>query len=857
MLKTVCSLAAIVALAGAVHAQSPGPDVIVGDLYDPQNYTSGGAINGMRAYAIGTISCNLGNAPLTWISGNNQHPVISQNMYRLLNGRFEQIGQAWLKHGFCALQGTLCSACTPGGSCPALYPGCSDPYSGGLNGSQGGLGPKSEVNAANGFFPYPWNLAGTGNATLSKRLQAPDAELGNAGALYFVSSMYVQPEDATNGNDLNSQSYRRVNIAASNKDMSLAGSTFRERPAIFAWRDHGGGAGIADPNVQLTPVDVANDGRFWIASKATDLGGGLWSYEYAIQNLTSDRSGQSFTIPYPAGATITNIGFKDVAYHSGEPYSGTDWNATNTGTSVVWSTQTYAQNVNANALRWDTIYNFRFTANVPPAGAAGTIGLFKPGSPANASATVVAPSPDGLFHPFNDSCSGAADINLGATAFNNTNADTDGPNEPGNCVVSNYTNIGADLWYRFTAPCSGNLTVSTCGSTFDTKIGVYPGCPTASGQLLACSDDDGGCGLGSQATLAVTQGSSYLIRVGGYNALQGAGTLTLSGLNCGPVPPSNDNCANASWVAASTQVNGSTALATNDGTANCGGAETSADVWFKYRPTTSGSIRVETCPGTNYDSVLSAYTGACGALAQIACNDDSCGLSSVVTFAGTAGTTYYIRVAGYQGATGTYGLLVTGGGGVVPPLNDDCANRSGIALGTTAFNTAGANTDGPSLTCNGTFQVHNDIWYNYPSQCTGNLTISTCGSSFDTRIAAFSGAGCTNLQARLLGCNDNDASCGTGSKLTIPVVAGQNYTIRIGGAASLAAGAGSVTLSCALPCTPDFNGDGFLDFFDYDDYVTCYETGTCPSGRTADFNGDGFVDFFDYDAFVAAYELGC
>jgi hypothetical protein len=59
------------------------------------------------------------------------------------------------------------------------------------------------------------------------------------------------------------------------------------------------------------------------------------------------------------------------------------------------------------------------------------------------------------------------------------------------------------------------------------------------------------------------------------------------------------------------------------------------------------------------------------------------------------------------------------------------------------------------------------------------------------------------------------------------------------------------------PCPADFNGDGFLDFFDYDDFVACYETGACPDGRTADFNGDEFVDFFDYDEFVGAFETGC
>ena len=61
-------------------------------------------------------------------------------------------------------------------------------------------------------------------------------------------------------------------------------------------------------------------------------------------------------------------------------------------------------------------------------------------------------------------------------------------------------------------------------------------------------------------------------------------------------------------------------------------------------------------------------------------------------------------------------------------------------------------------------------------------------------------------------------------------------------------------------CPADFNCDGFVDGFDYDDFVTCFETNTCPpptSGASTDFNGDGFVDGFDYDDFVASFEFGC
>jgi hypothetical protein len=54
-------------------------------------------------------------------------------------------------------------------------------------------------------------------------------------------------------------------------------------------------------------------------------------------------------------------------------------------------------------------------------------------------------------------------------------------------------------------------------------------------------------------------------------------------------------------------------------------------------------------------------------------------------------------------------------------------------------------------------------------------------------------------------------------------------------------------------CPSDFNGDGFLDFTDFDAFVTAFEIGDA----IADFNADGFLDFTDFDAFVVAFEAGC
>ena len=99
---------------GQTICDSIGPDVIVGDIVGVDNYSSSGTI---EAFSVGTTSCNIGDEELLWIASSTQHPVIAQNMFRHNNGRFEQIGQAWLKHGFTALQNNACGCgCTPSGT---------------------------------------------------------------------------------------------------------------------------------------------------------------------------------------------------------------------------------------------------------------------------------------------------------------------------------------------------------------------------------------------------------------------------------------------------------------------------------------------------------------------------------------------------------------------------------------------------------------------------------------------------------------------------------------------------------------------------------------------------------------------
>ena len=358
------------------------PDVIVGSMPDVSKY---GSIvqNGVTimAYAFGTTSCNIGTAQLEWFaSPDNRHPFIPMNMYRLKNGRFEQIGMGWGKHGFTALQGTLCGACNASSTGTYLGIGCSDPYSSGLNGSQTGLGTRTEVNASTGYFPGTINGGmPTAPATIGRRVQVNANDLNpalNTGATYFAEGHYIQQQDAVANNDNNNASYRAFTVGALTSGaytLTLTGSTLQQKPAIESWL-------AADSTVLLSYADVTGDGRYIVGCKVTANANGTWHYEYAIHNLNSDRSGRSFSVPLPAGVTATNIGFKDINYHSGDAYDPTDWTASTSGGAVTWTGGTYATNVNGNALRFATLYNFWFDASSEPTATNGTIGLFKPGA---------------------------------------------------------------------------------------------------------------------------------------------------------------------------------------------------------------------------------------------------------------------------------------------------------------------------------------------------------------------------------------------------------------------------------------------------------------------------------------------
>jgi hypothetical protein len=472
---------------------STGPDVIVGSIQDVANYA---AVGNIEALSMGTTSCNIGTQNVQWQANNPLHPVIGGNLYRYTvvdgAGRFEQLGESWLKHGFTALTQNLCCTCNgQGGS--VLGVGCADPYTGARNGNQSPLGPRYQVNAHTGVFVYPPAQGTGGSGSVYRRLQVDVADLGIAGARYFGETQYVTQDDATAGNQNNNTSYREILATGSGTawTFALTGATVRMKGALEAWP-------LVEAGATVVNVQVPGDGLFVVGYKVTSIPGGLYRYEYAVNNRNADRNGGTFSIPVPNTVNVTNIGFHDVSYHDGDgngnvTFSGLDWTANRTSNDLTWSTETQAQNNNANAIRWGTTYNFRFDADAMPVAGAATLGLWKTGSPASMSINVDVPG-NGGPNPAFAYCFGDGS----GTACPCGNNSLPGSGE--GCVSS--LGNGGTLTATGTSSISGDTIVLTGAGMTDSTCLYFQGTAQVGGGAGATFGDGLRCAGGTTIRLA-------------------------------------------------------------------------------------------------------------------------------------------------------------------------------------------------------------------------------------------------------------------------------------------------------------------------------------------------------------------
>jgi len=247
------------------------------------------------------------------------------------------------------------------------------------------------------------------------------------------------------------------------------------------------------------------------------------------------------------------------------------------------------------------------------------------------------------------------------------------------------------VWYRYTAPSSGLLTVNTFGSNYDTILAAYTGnCNSYAAVAGACNDDTNGAQ--SRISFTASAGTTYYFLVTAYSNNGGTLVFQLTSQGSGPAPPSTptftpagppptfapapptatrtqappptapipgglpDACSNALTVG--TPYNGSLTTTTatldpTDPTPGCGNGSRGRSVWYRFTAPTTGTLTVNTF-GSSYDTILAVYRGSCGALTATGiCNDDSGSAQSRVSFQATAGTTYTFLVTSYANVGGT------------------------------------------------------------------------------------------------------------------------------------------------------------------------------------------------------------
>jgi hypothetical protein len=174
-----------------------------------------------------------------------------------------------------------------------------------------------------------------------------------------------------------------------------------------------------------------------------------------------------------------------------------------------------------------------------------------------------------------------------------------------------------------------------------------------------------------------------LILVGAAAALALLFTPYAGGPRPANAAPANDDFANAIPIATPT-VSGIVAVGDNVGATTegsesflCGG---SASVWYAWTSPPSPGVAVLDTWGSDFDTILSVFTGSAFPLTFVECEDDLFpgNLPSGFQFAYAASTTYRIQVAGYNGLSGNVVLNMSLGAAMYVNNTADTNASDGI-----------------------------------------------------------------------------------------------------------------------------------------------------------------------------------
>jgi hypothetical protein len=269
----------------------------------------------------------------------------------------------------------------------------------------------------------------------------------------------------------------------------------------------------------------------------------------------------------------------------------------------------------------------------------------------------------------------------------------------------------------------------------------------------------------------------------GYTTYGSIGAYTLSGTF-----PSNvgyaDNFAEASSIpsASSFTLNATSSTATRETSEPAHAGQTAAkSLWWKWTAAGNGRLQVNT-KGSGFDTVLAVYSGSSLATLRAVTSNDNAATGvkySQVDFTTSRGTTYYFAVDGKSGASGA--ITLTGAGtSLAGPSNDNFTSATSVSGG--VWTISGSNFNATRETGepnHGATSGYSSVWFSWSPTVSGQYTLTTSGSGFDTLLGVYTGndlAGLTQVAA-----NNNSASGVTWSKVRFTATAGTTYYIAVDG----------------------------------------------------------------------------
>ncbi|MGY6555718.1 MAG: hypothetical protein ACXIUM_14465 [Wenzhouxiangella sp.] len=324
---------------------------------------------------------NVGEADVPWIKPfgeialyphepRDQHPFLVWNLYRIHEGRLEQLAASGLKHAFFTVNSRCdlnCSVDWQGDY--ILWPGCQDVYSESTNDLNHRQGPRAELvphlalwDSCGSFFdPDCTGEFEQFAEDWQHRLMVDPAELALQGARYFLDAWYLIQFDI----DIwNSMAFREIEPQVVDAGgWTFAPGAFQQGSLLGEWVPENTLKPSAGHQLIVLESDTPDApypgnmplGHVRALARVEALGEGRYRYRYAVMNFDLSRGLHEFRIPLPANAPL------DEVWMGGPPDVLTaPWAHERDASGLVFRAPP------GHSLPWFNLYNFEFVTQLAP-----------------------------------------------------------------------------------------------------------------------------------------------------------------------------------------------------------------------------------------------------------------------------------------------------------------------------------------------------------------------------------------------------------------------------------------------------------------------------------------------------------